>query len=93
MKRIIRAIKNNAWYILAGLGFIVLFLSASASDGGAGLQYTIPPAIIGCLMFCAGIAKGNQAVARRHEAARIAARRHGMKLLKQQEDKRNESVV
>lgn len=93
MKRIIRAIKNNAWYIFGGFGFVVLFLSASAADVGAALQFIIPPAIAGTLALCVGIVKGNQAVARREEAARVAARRHGMKLLKRQEDRQNESVM
>lgn len=88
-----RAIKNNAWYILAGFGFVVIFLSASASDGSADLLHTVPFAIAGCLMLWAGIQKGNQAAAHRKEAARVAARRHGMKLLKQQEDRQNESVM
>lgn len=85
--------KKKLCYILAALGFLIVFFSATSSDGGAGLQYTVPPAIIGCVMAWAGIMQGRKIEQRERHARCTAAHRHSLKLIKQQEDERNESVL
>ncbi len=47
--------KKKLWYILAALGFLTVFFSATASDSGADLLYTTPAAVTGCVMLWAGI--------------------------------------
>ena len=93
--KLLRRIKNNAWYIFAGIGFIVIILSASASDAGASLQAVIPPAVAGVLTMCVGIVRGNQTAERRRKEMQVAKRRHGMKLMTMQKeaDERYEKSV
>lgn len=86
--------KKRLWYILAVLGLLTVFFSATASDGGAGLQYTIPPAIIGCVMLWAGIMESRKIEQQEHRERQVAARRKSLKLIQQRkESERNESVL
>jgi hypothetical protein len=66
-------VKKKLWGIVAVLGFTAFFMSASASDRGAGLPFTVPPAVIGCLMVYAGIMKvcGIEKWERRKRSAQV----------------------
>lgn len=76
--------KKKLYYILAVVGIMAVVLSAMASDGGAGLQYTVAPAIIGCLMAYVGMAESRRIEEQEKRARRVAARRRSMKLIKKE---------
>ena len=79
--------KKKLYYIIAVIGIMAVILSATASDSGAGLQYTVAPAIIGCLMAYIGFSESRYIEEQEKRAKRIAARRRSMRLVK--EDKRD----
>ena len=41
--------------IISAVGFLLLFFSATASDAGTDLSYTVAPAIIGVFVLCYGL--------------------------------------
>lgn len=52
---------------ISAIGFLLLFFSATASDAGTDLSYTVAPAIIGAFALCYGLSN----VCRAERAARI----------------------
>jgi hypothetical protein len=83
--------KKKFCRIVAVLGFLSVFFSAAASDGGASLKDTVPPAVIGCLMLWAGIVQSRK-IEQRERYAVHRRTIHAVQMAKKESDRR-ESVL